>query len=54
MERLSYGENVIRDGLVFGVLFAYIVDSLLTAIKSRYGRRNIAEHTLSDERFLVA
>ena len=41
------------NGLVVGVLVAYIVDYILIGIRLYKGRKNLATHTLSDERFLV-
>ena len=41
------------NGLVVGVLVAYIVDYILIGIRMYKGRKNLATHTLSDERFLV-
>ena len=43
----------LRHRLMLGVLLAYIVDSILIHMRKYFGRRNIASHTLADERFLV-
>lgn len=52
----SAGPNSVSkpiNGLVVGVLVAYLVDYVLIGIRLYKGRRNLATHTLSDERFLV-
>jgi len=41
------------NGLVVGVLVAYLIDYLLIKLREYKGRKNLAAHTLSDERFLV-
>ena len=41
------------NGLVIGVLVAYLLDYVLIGIRLYKGRKNLATHTLSDERFLV-
>jgi hypothetical protein len=38
---------------MLGILVAYIVDSLLKTLRGYSGRRNLASHTLADERFLI-
>lgn len=43
----------IRSRLMLGILIAYILDTFLIFLRSHYGRRNLARHTLADERFLV-
>lgn len=42
------------NGLVVGVLVAYLVDYILIGVRQYKGRKNLATHTLSDERFLVS
>mmetsp|Transcript_13163 Transcript_13163/g.9540 ORF Transcript_13163/g.9540 Transcript_13163/m.9540 type:complete len:85 (+) Transcript_13163:59-313(+) len=39
--------------LVLGVLIAYIVDSGLIWMREYFGKRNVAQNTLTDERFLI-
>ena len=39
--------------LLIGVLVAYILDSLLVIIRESAGKRNIARHTLVDDKFLI-
>lgn len=43
----------LRSRLILGILIAYILDTFLIFLRSHYGRRNLARHTLADERFLV-
>jgi hypothetical protein len=43
----------LRARLMLGVLIAYIVDTLLIFLRKYFGRRNLARHTLADERFLI-
>ena len=38
---------------MLGILIAYMIDSFLIFLRSYYGRRNLAKHTLADERFLI-
>jgi hypothetical protein len=40
--------------MAFGVLMAFIFDSILIKMREYVGRRNLARHTLSDERFMIA
>lgn len=42
------------NGIAFGVLIAYLIDYVLINIRLYKGRKNLATHTLSDERFLVS
>jgi len=54
---LEAGPNYVDkpvNGIAFGVLIAYLVDYLLINIRMYRGRKNLATHTLSDERFLVS
>ena len=43
----------LRARLMLGVLIAYIVDTLLIFLRKYFGKRNLARHTLADERFLI-
>lgn len=53
MDRANYEENAIESGLALGVLIAYLFDSILIWLRKYKGRRELAVHTLCDERFLV-
>lgn len=53
MDRCNYLENDIKSGLAFGVLIAYIADYFLVSLRNYFGRKNLAQHTLCDERFLI-
>ena len=53
MDRCNYLPNAIQSGMAFGVLIAFIFDVMLIWIRVRTGRRNLATHTLSDERFMI-
>lgn len=53
MDRANYLDNQIESGLALGVLIAYIVDNFLIWLRLHKGRRELAVHTLCDERFLV-
>jgi len=46
-------DTTLRSRLMLGVLIAYIVDTLLVSMRSYFGKRNLARHTLADERFLI-
>ena len=46
-------DSILRSRLMLGVLVAYIVDTLLVSMRSYFGKRNLARHTLADERFLI-
>ena len=39
--------------LMLGILCAYILDQGLIMLRSYLGRKNLAQHTLADERFLI-
>lgn len=54
MDRCNYLPNGIQSGMAFGVLMAFLFDSILIGIRGYVGRRNLARHTLSDERFMIA
>jgi hypothetical protein len=47
------GDVTLRARLMLGVLIAYIVDTLLIFLRKYFGKRNLARHTLADERFLI-
>ena len=52
-DRANYLPNDIQSGLVFGALLSYITDGLLTWFRSYKGKKNLAVHTLSDEKFMI-
>ena len=54
MDRAKYLPNNIKSGLALGVLIAYIMDYALIWLRSYRGRKNLAMHTLSDERFMIS
>lgn len=49
----AWKDTTLRSRLMLGVLIAYIVDKLLITLRGYFGRRNLARHTLADERFLI-
>lgn len=53
MDVTNYLDNKIQSGLAFGVLIAYMIDYILIHLRIYKGRKNLALHTLSDERFLI-
>jgi hypothetical protein len=53
MDRCNYLPNGIQSGLAFGVLMAFIFDYMLIGLRVNIGKRNLALHTLSDERFMI-
>jgi hypothetical protein len=53
MDKANNGVNNIKSGLALGVLIAYVVEYSLIWLREYKGRRNIAQHTLSDEKFLI-
>ena len=46
-------DTTVRARLMLGILIAYILDSFLIFLRKYNGRRNLARHTLADERFLI-
>ena len=48
------GNNAIMGGIAFGVLIAFLFDNILIIMRSRMGKKNIALHTLSSEKFLIS
>jgi len=53
IDLVASSDSTLRSRLMLGVLIAYIVDTLLVSMRSYYGKRNLARHTLADERFLI-
>lgn len=53
IDLVAWADVTIRSRLMLGILIAYIVDSLLITLRGYSGRRNLARHTLADERFLI-
>jgi hypothetical protein len=53
IDLVASSDSTLRSRLMMGVLIAYIVDTLLVSMRSYYGKRNLARHTLADERFLI-
>jgi hypothetical protein len=53
IDLVAWVDVTIRSRLMLGILIAYIVDSLLITLRGYSGRRNLARHTLADERFLI-
>lgn len=53
IDLIAWQDATLRSRLMLGVLVAYIVDTLLIALRSYSGRRNLSSHTLADERFLI-
>ena len=43
----------LQSTTMLGVLIAYMLDQALLWLRSYFGRRNLAKHTLADERFLI-
>lgn len=43
----------LRSTLMLGILIAYIVDTALIWLRTYLGKRNLSQHTLADERFLI-
>ena len=55
MDRCDYlPYNDIKSGVAFGVLIAYLLEKMLIWMRNYQGKKNIALHTLSDERFLIS
>lgn len=51
---LVAGSNAsLQSRLMLGILIVYILDSFLILLRGYFGRRNLARHTLADERFLI-
>lgn len=50
---LAVSSATLRSRLILGILIAYMLDNFLIFLRSHYGRRNLAKHTLADERFLI-
>ncbi len=53
IDLVAQNDAGVKSRLILGILIAYIVDQFLIFLRSYYGRRNLAKHTLADERFLV-
>ena len=53
IDLVASSDSTLRSRLMMGVLIAYIVDTLLVSMRSYFGKRNLARHTLADERFLI-
>jgi Meckelin (Transmembrane protein 67) len=53
IDLIAWQDSTLRSRLMLGCLIAYIVDSLLISLRRYSGRRNLASHTLADERFLI-
>jgi len=53
IDLVSFADASLQSRLMLGILIAYILDSLLVLLRSYSGRRNLARHTLADERFLI-
>ena len=53
IDLVAWTDATIRSRLMLGILIAYIVDSFLIRLRAYSGRRNLARHTLADERFLI-
>jgi hypothetical protein len=46
-------DTKLQSRVIMGILVAYLLDNFLLWLRSYLGRRNLARHTLADERFLV-
>lgn len=53
IDMAGQGNANLESRLMLGVLIAYMVDRILIFLRTYYGRRNVAKHTLADERFLI-
>jgi len=53
VDLVAQKDGNLESRLMLGILIAYIVDSCLIFLRTHYGRRNLAKHTLADERFLI-
>ena len=53
IDRTCVNNAELESRVMLGILIAYLLDSLLIWLRSYLGRRNLAQHTMSDERFLI-
>jgi hypothetical protein len=53
IDNVAQNNTVLNSRLMLGILIAYILDQSLIFLRSYLGRKNLAKHTLADERFLV-
>ncbi len=53
IDLVAWKDSTLRARLMLGILIAYIVDHFLIFLRKYFGRRNLARHTLADERFLI-
>jgi hypothetical protein len=53
IELVAKNDVNIQSRILMGVLFAYLLDSILIWMRGYMGRRNLSKHTLVDEAFLI-
>lgn len=53
IDLVARNNTVLHSRLMLGILIAYILDQVLIFMRKYFGRKNLAQHTLSDERFLI-
>ena len=56
---ISFIDSVARNNtnlqskLILGILIAYLLDCFFIFLREVLGKKNLARHTLADERFLI-
>ena len=53
MARTVPDNSRVISPLMMGILVAYLLDIFLVSLRQFWGKKNIAKHTLADERFLI-
>jgi len=53
VDLVAWSDTTLRSRMMLGILVAYLLDSFLIYLRGYFGRRNVARHTLADERFLI-
>ncbi|CDW85678.1 meckelin isoform 4 [Stylonychia lemnae] len=53
IDMAGHKNSNLESRIMLGILIAYLLDNFLIFLRTHYGRRNVAKHTLADERFLI-
>ena len=53
IDLVARNDTNLTSRIMLGILIAYILDKILIYFRTYLGKKNLAQHTLADERFLI-
>ena len=53
IDSVARNNTVLHSRVILGILIAYLLDQFFIFLREFLGKKNLATHTLADERFLI-